>query len=43
MKPYQIPYLHPVKIQPGPTASQIGHALSKLIATARKNTQNQKP
>lgn len=42
MKPYQIPYLHPVKIQPGPTASQIGSALAKLIATARKNPANRK-
>ena len=42
MKPYQIPYLHPISIPPGPTSAQVGDALARLIATARKNPKNQK-
>ena len=42
MKPYHIPYLYPLYVPPGPTSAQVGDALAKLIATARKNPQNNK-
>lgn len=28
-------------VTPGPNSQQVGHALAKLIATARKNPTNQ--
>lgn len=40
VKDYRTHY--PLHIPPGPTSAQVGDALAKLIATARKNPQNNK-